>query len=321
MGCPSVVELGNNCAFSITTHDPDGILTDADSLPSYRLYEDEIGTPIASGTMSKVDDANTTGFYAETVPVTPEIGYEVGKTYTVYIEATVNGDRGGAAYSFSVVDTEAALDALVPVPGTGICQDIKEVFQDVGTAFTTLRDSGDITGEYLDFTLNRQVTKPFIRAFFLEASFYCDTESIAGDVIRFDTTGEKYLVMNKTPELFENAVITNECVLYKANVSGELSRPVAVRSPQTYLTEDVFSTVKAECTGLMTEQLFGHDLDTDEELGMIGLQKHELYVPSHVNPQPLDRYEGSSGEYFMVTTIKKRRFDAVWVCHLEEDTR
>ena len=200
--------------------------------------------------------------------------------------------------------------------------DIKEVFEDIGTAYTILRDAGDISDEYLDFSVNRQITKPFIRAFFLEASLAYDTQSIAGDVIQFDTTGDKYILVNKTPELFENAVVTNECVLYKCNVSGELTRPTTSdRSTQTYQKTDVFNSVKSDCNALMTEQLFGHDLDTDEELGMIGLEKHELYIPASVGPQVLDRYEGSSGEYFMVMSIQKRRFDAVSVCNMEEDQR
>ena len=205
----------------------------------------------------------------------------------------------------------------------GIGEDIKEVFRDVGTAYTIFRDSGNLSGEYLDSFLNSQVTKPFIRAFFLESSLPYDTRAIAGDIIQFDITSDKYMLMNKTPELFENDVNTNECVLYKCNVSGELSRPVVTdRCPtQTYHSVQEFSTVNAACNALMTEQLFGHDLETDEELGMIGLQKHELYVPRSVDPQVLDRYEGQSGEYFMVTSIKKRRYDAAYICALEEDTR
>ena len=61
MSCPSVVILGNNLTFSICTHDPDtGVLTDADALPAYRVYEDETAVPILTGTMAKLDDVNTT---------------------------------------------------------------------------------------------------------------------------------------------------------------------------------------------------------------------------------------------------------------------
>ena len=102
MGCPSFVEIGRNLVFSICTHDPDtGVLTDADSAPAYRIYEDETGTAIANGNMAKLDDANTTGFYTELIACTAANGYEQGKTYTVYIEATVDSDQGGIAYSFT----------------------------------------------------------------------------------------------------------------------------------------------------------------------------------------------------------------------------
>ena len=93
MGCPSAVEIGDNLVFAITTHDPDtGILTDADALPTYRVYEDETGGAIANGTMAPLDALNTTGFYAETLACTAANGYENGRNYSIYIEATVDGD-------------------------------------------------------------------------------------------------------------------------------------------------------------------------------------------------------------------------------------
>ena len=99
MGCPSECILGDNLVFSVCTHDPDtGVLTDAAAVPSYRLYEDETATPIAAGNMAKLDDTNTTGFYTELVACTAANGYESGKTYTIYIAATVDGDTGGISY-------------------------------------------------------------------------------------------------------------------------------------------------------------------------------------------------------------------------------
>ena len=105
MGCPTEVEIGDNLVFSITTHDPDtGVLTDADAVPPYRIYEDETGTAILTGNMAKLDDANTTGFYTELIACTSGNGFENGKTYTVYIEATVDSDKGGICYSFKAYD-------------------------------------------------------------------------------------------------------------------------------------------------------------------------------------------------------------------------
>jgi hypothetical protein len=101
MGCPSSCNLGDNLVFSICTHDPDtGVLTDADSAPAYRVYEDETATAILTGTMAKLDDGNTTGFYTELLAVTTANGFENGKTYTIYVEATVDGDMGGITFAF-----------------------------------------------------------------------------------------------------------------------------------------------------------------------------------------------------------------------------
>ena len=111
MGCPSEVEIGDNLVFSITTHDPDtGVLTDADAVPSYRVYEDETGTAILTGNMAKLDDANTTGFYTETITCSAANGFENGKTYSVYIEATVDGDTGGICYGFKA---ETAISTVI----------------------------------------------------------------------------------------------------------------------------------------------------------------------------------------------------------------
>jgi len=118
MGCPSEVTIGDNLTFSITTHDPDtGVLTDADSAPSYRVYEDETGAAILTGSMAKLDDSNTTGFYTEQLACTSGNGFESGKTYTIYIEATVDSDQGGISFGFRALEQDAdsvkaAVDAL-----------------------------------------------------------------------------------------------------------------------------------------------------------------------------------------------------------------
>jgi len=101
MGCQTEVAIGDNLTFSICAHDPDtGGLTDADSEPTYRVYEDETATPILTGTLTILDDANTTGFYTELIACTAANGFEAGKSYTIYIQATVDGDTGGVAFSF-----------------------------------------------------------------------------------------------------------------------------------------------------------------------------------------------------------------------------
>ena len=153
MGCPSEVVIGETFVFSVCTHDPDtGALTDADSVPSYRIYEDETATAILTGSMAKLDDANTTGFYTETITASGANGFEDGKTYSVYIAATVDSDTGAIAYSLTArtvsaaaikVDTAAILDDT----GTGgvilAADAIKAVSFDESTAWPlTAADTG-----------------------------------------------------------------------------------------------------------------------------------------------------------------------------------
>lgn len=109
MGCPKEVEIGDNLVFSVTTHTfATGALTDADAVPTYRIYEDETAAAILTGSMAKLDDDNTTGFYSESIACTLANGFENGKTYTIYISAAVASITGAISYSFKAYDYRKA---------------------------------------------------------------------------------------------------------------------------------------------------------------------------------------------------------------------
>ena len=104
MGCPRSIRIGESIVFGICTHDPDtGVLTDADALPTYRVYEEGTEAAIATGSMVKSDSDNTTGYYIKELECTSGNGYEDGKSYNIYIEAIVDGDKGGITYGFKAV--------------------------------------------------------------------------------------------------------------------------------------------------------------------------------------------------------------------------
>lgn len=89
--------------FAVTTHTAStGAVTDADSVPTYRVYEDETTTPLLTGSMAKLDDANTTGFYSEQITLSAANGFENGKSYNIYITATVATIAAAAVYTFQV---------------------------------------------------------------------------------------------------------------------------------------------------------------------------------------------------------------------------
>jgi len=114
MGCQSSVVLGRNLTFTVTTHDPDtGVLTDADAAPTYRVYEDETAVAILTGNMAILDNANTTGFYSEQIACTTANGFELNRSYNIYIEATVDSDTGGISYGFTVVRSYASAASAI----------------------------------------------------------------------------------------------------------------------------------------------------------------------------------------------------------------
>jgi hypothetical protein len=89
--------------FVCNTHDPGtGVAVDADSVPTYRIYEDETGTPLLTGSMALLDSAGTAGFYSEQVTLSAANGFEQGKSYNVYISATVTNSVTSLATTASM---------------------------------------------------------------------------------------------------------------------------------------------------------------------------------------------------------------------------
>jgi hypothetical protein len=107
-------DTGDYITFYINTHNTStGSASDADSAPTYRIYEDETGTAIATGSMSLLDDSNTTGFYSERIQLLSSTGYEKGKSYVIYISATVNSITGTTNHTFQIqanVDSKTVSD-------------------------------------------------------------------------------------------------------------------------------------------------------------------------------------------------------------------
>ena len=110
-------KIDDALTFTAQTHRVDtGAAADADSDPTYRVYEDETGTAILTGTMAKLDDANTTGFYSEQITLSAANGLEKGKCYHVRVAATVNSIAAAKVDSFQI---EAEVDANVVSDKTG----------------------------------------------------------------------------------------------------------------------------------------------------------------------------------------------------------
>lgn len=109
-------QLDDLLTFPVNTHSSStGAAADADAVPSYRVYEDETGTAILTGSMAKLDDANTVGFYSEQITLSAANGFEVGKSYTIYVSAIVGGVTGTLSRTFQVEVALATVTALAAV--------------------------------------------------------------------------------------------------------------------------------------------------------------------------------------------------------------
>lgn len=122
MGVPQgPLYIDDVLTFTVVTHRFDtGALTDADSVPAYRIYEDETGTAILNGSMAKLDDANTTGFYSEQITLSAANGFETGKSYAIYVTAAVNSVTGGQTFNFKVAGPAPAVAGVPKVDITHI---------------------------------------------------------------------------------------------------------------------------------------------------------------------------------------------------------
>lgn len=207
--------------------------------------------------------------------------------------------------------------------------DIKEVLQELGVSFTILRDSGDVTGERLDYDSNSQVTKPFIREHFLEVSFQYDSEVVAGDLIQFSTDQRKFFVVHLDPELFENQIIEKRGVLYKANAVVSVQRPSG-EDTDYYQRVVHWNDIKVNQPVTLVDKEYATRLDDeDQDFAQMDLKGLIMFLPASVGILPHDRivvsgenpYAESGDEMYKVSYLEPHSFRNVVRVFLEEDTR
>jgi len=207
---------------------------------------------------------------------------------------------------------------------TGLGPDIKEVYSELGSNISIINRDVIVTNQKVIYEINAQGTKPFIREHHLDCTFPYDTLLEVGDIALMTSTSRYYMVMNKTPELFENNVVEYSGVLYYCNMplTAHIVRPVEVRDAQTYNMISGWTVVEdSPLYGLMSDRLFGSDLENNAKLGQDQLWRIDLYLPKWYDIQPLDRLIISSTEYYKIETIESYNFPGSVVALLVEDTR
>ena len=82
-------KLGDLITFDFTTHNPStGMVQDADSLPTCKVFKDDNDSAILIPTVIK--RIGETGDYKVSIEGTVGNGFEVGRTYNVIVSVTVN---------------------------------------------------------------------------------------------------------------------------------------------------------------------------------------------------------------------------------------
>lgn len=202
-----------------------------------------------------------------------------------------------------------------------IGSDVKKAFKDVGISYTIKRDAGNFSGEYLVYDIPIESKVPFDREVFLTSNLSYDTIVIEGDVLELND-GRKVLVANKTPDMFQDAVVDYETTFLKCNIpSGEIFRSSGeVWATQEYHKVQTWDSIKSGVNGVLIE-VPGNQLSNQDELGLLSIKRTELYLPSGENLQVLDRVQIRSGEYYQVNIIKKSLYPSIVVVELSEDTR
>jgi len=137
-------KINDYLTFAVNTHNSGtGEATDADSVPSYRVYENEIATPIMTGTMTFLDTVNTIGFYSERIDLSAANGFEKGKSYTIYIVGLVNSVTGTTSHNFQI---EAETDSNVVSDKTGYSLASSQTFNVTGNR------TGSVSGSVASVT-------------------------------------------------------------------------------------------------------------------------------------------------------------------------
>jgi hypothetical protein len=108
------VAINDYIEWEVNTHDPtaDGAESDADALPTYRIYEENNNTVLLSGNLAKRDDANTLGYYYARIQATSVSGFEVGKRYYIRTRAVVTAIAGSKVDTFLCVATGHDVESI-----------------------------------------------------------------------------------------------------------------------------------------------------------------------------------------------------------------
>ena len=208
---------------------------------------------------------------------------------------------------------------------SGLGPDIDEVYEELGALVSIVNRSPVVTGQRVLYDINAQATKPFIREHQLDASFPYDTLITTNDVIKIIVSDRHYMVMNKTPELFENEIVEWSSVLYLCNIptTAHIVRPVEVRNSQSYNMISGWQVlIDSPMYGLLSDRIFGTEIEQQsKEGGQFPIWKITLIAPKYYAVKPLDRLIITETEYYKIEAVESYYYPGMNQILLVEDTR
>lgn len=207
---------------------------------------------------------------------------------------------------------------------SGIGPDIKEVYDELGSSITIINRDPVITGHKIIYETNSQATKPFIREHHIDCSFPYNNPLDTGDIIKIDNVDRYYMVMNKTPELFEDQIVEYSSILYLCNIptTACIVRPIEIRNSSTYdMINGWEMVIESPVYGVLSDRVFGSTIEQGLIEGQNPVWRIDLYIPKWYDIKSLDRIIVSPTEYYKIEAIESYNYPGSVVALLVEDTR
>lgn len=208
----------------------------------------------------------------------------------------------------------------MPTEGIGI--DIYEVLNELGMTIEILEREDSPIIEKIDYDSNSQMTKPFNAEHFLMVMFGYNSVVVPGDLLHSIAQNVYYRVMNSFPEVFEDTVIYYQGIVYKCNENVSILRPVESRDPKTLKMGVTWDTVHSDVRCLITDKLYGSELNTETAFIQLDLRQRVMYFPKKYEVRQKDRVICSNYNLpYEVTNVETNTYPGMNVVYLEEDTR
>lgn len=205
-------------------------------------------------------------------------------------------------------------------PTKGIGYDIADVLDELGMC-VEIQERVRPVIEKVDYDSNSQMTKPFNAEHFLMMMFTNTTQIVAGDLLYAIAQNVHYRVMNSFPEIFEDTVIYKQGIVYKCNEVVTVQRAEETRDPKTLRMTVEWKTIHTDIRCLVTDKLYGSELNTEMSFIQLDLRSRILYFPKKYEVLQKDRIVVMNGVCYEVSNVETNTYPGMNVVYLEEDTR